>query len=70
MKAKEIRSKTVTELQEAKSSLEKKLLGLRFGFILNDDKKSPAKINEARRDIARINTVLREKQLKDEVGNG
>lgn len=70
MKAKEMANKTVVELQADRNSLEKRILGLRFGSMLKGDKKKSTRVSELRKDIARINTVLREKQLRDEVGNG
>lgn len=67
MKAKEILDKTVAELLEVRRSLEKKRLNVRFGAALKGDKMRPAQYGEIRKDIARINTILREKQLKGEV---
>lgn len=70
MKAKEMLNRTVAELQEERSSLEKKMLSLRFGSVLKGDKTRPTRVSEVRRDIARINTILREKQPRAGVKNG
>lgn len=67
MKAKELSSKNRAELLEVKRSLERKRLGVRFGAVLKGDKARPTQYGGIRKDIARINTILREKQLKGEV---
>lgn len=62
MKVKEILGKTVPELYEMRRSLEKKRLDLRFQSALKGNQAKPNQHNVVRKDIARIHTVLREKQ--------
>ena len=63
MKAKEIRDRSDDELRKALSDLEEQLFKLRFqkstGQIEN-----PIKIREVRKDIARVMTVMTERQAE------
>ena len=63
MKAKEIRERSDDELRKALSDLEEQLFKLRFqkstGQIDN-----PIKIREVRKDIARVMTVMTERQAE------
>ena len=61
MKANEIRSMSVEELQTKLADLKKDLFMLRMQHATNHLDK-PTKISATRRDIARVKTVLREKQ--------
>ena len=61
MKANEIRSLSVEELQSKLVELKKDLFMLRMQLATNH-LDNPTKISAARRDIARVKTVLREKQ--------
>ena len=61
MKATEIRSLSVSELEAKLADLKKDLFMLRMQHATNH-LDNPTKISEARRDIARVKTVLREKQ--------
>ena len=62
MKAKEIREMSAAELETKIAELKKDLFNLRLQHATNqlDDTN---KISEVKRDIARVNTVLRELQL-------
>ena len=62
MKAKEIRSLTAEELQHKLADLKKDLFNLRLQHATNQ-LDNVNKITEVKRDIARVNTVLRELQL-------
>ncbi|MDR3765694.1 MAG: 50S ribosomal protein L29 [Butyricicoccus sp.] len=62
MKAKEIRSLTAEELQNKLADLKKDLFNLRLQHATNQ-LDNVNKITEVKRDIARVNTVLRELQL-------
>ena len=62
MKAKEIRSLTAEELQVKLADLKKDLFNLRLQHATNQ-LDNVNKITEVKRDIARVNTVLRELQL-------
>ena len=61
MKATEIRSLSVEELQSKLIDLKKDLFMLRMQHATNH-LDNPTKIAATRRDIARVKTVLREKQ--------
>ena len=61
MKANEIRSLSVSELEAKLVDLKKDLFMLRMQHATNH-LDNPVKISVTRRDIARVKTVLREKQ--------
>ena len=61
MKATEIRSLSVEELEKKLAGLKKDLFMLRMQHATNH-LDNPTKISAARRDIARVKTVLHEKQ--------
>ena len=61
MKANEIRSLSVAELENKLVDLKKDLFMLRMQHATNH-LDTPTKISAARRDIARVKAVLREKQ--------
>ena len=61
MKAKELNTLSVSELEAKLVELKKDLFMLRMQHATNH-LDNPTKISEARRDIARVKTVLREKQ--------
>ena len=61
MKANEIRNLSVSELEAKLADLKKDLFMLRMQHATNH-LDNPTKISAARRDIARVKTVLREKQ--------
>ena len=61
MKANEIRSMSVSELEAKLVDLKKDLFMLRMQHATNH-LDNPNKITAVRRDIARVKTVLREKQ--------
>ena len=63
MKATEIRKMSVEELDKQLNSLKKDLFMLRMQHATNH-LDNPIKISNVRRDIARVKTVLHEKQLK------
>jgi len=64
---KNLRTLTEVELEEKAGSLKKELFNLRFQFVAGRVE-SPAKIKQTRREIARVKTILREKQ-KGEAGH-
>jgi len=61
MKASELREQTVEELQDKEKELAEKLFALRLQRVTGQ-LESPAKMRDAKRDLARVLTVLREKQ--------
>ena len=63
MKAAEIRNLSVDELNTKLADLKKDLFMLRMQHATNH-LDNPIKISNVRRDIARVKTVLHEKQLE------
>lgn len=63
MKANDIRSMSETELTAKLDELKKDLFMLRMQHATNH-LDNPTKISATRRDIARVKTVIREKQLE------
>ena len=64
MKAKEIRELSVEELEVKLTELKKHLFNLRLQNATNQ-LDNPTRISEVKRDIARVNTILREHQLAE-----
>ena len=65
MKASEIREKTQLELQKELSELKSELFKLRFQLATNQ-LANPMKLREVKKSIARVKTVMRERELKGE----
>ena len=63
MKASEVRAMSVAQLNEKLDALKKDLFFLRMQHATNH-LDNPIKISNVRRDIARVKTVLRQKQLE------
>jgi large subunit ribosomal protein L29 len=61
MKASELREMTESELSEKEKELAQQLFSLRLQKVTGQ-LESPAKIKQVRRDLARVLTVLGEKQ--------
>ena len=66
MKAAELREQTVEDLREREKELAEKLFALRLQKVTGQ-LESPAKVKVARRDLARVLTVLREKERGEQV---
>ena len=64
MKANELRNKSGEELESMLESLKSELFNLRFQLAINQ-LENPHKIKETKKEIARVNTVLRENELKN-----
>ena len=62
MKAAQMREQTVEELRERERELAEQLFALRLQQVTGQ-LENPAKIRLVRRDLARVMTVLREKQV-------
>ena len=62
MKAAEIRELSVAELNEKLSDLKAELFNLRFQHAINQ-LENPMKLKDVKKDIARVKTILREKEL-------
>ena len=64
MKANEVRKMSAAELESKLVDLKKDLFNLRLQHATNQ-LDNTNKINEVKHDIARVNTVIREKQLAE-----
>ena len=62
MKASELRELTVEELLEQDKELSQQLFNLRLQQTTQGQLDNPAKMQQAKRDRARVQTVLREKR--------
>ena len=63
MKANEVRKLSSAELEEKLSDLKKDLFYLRMQHATNQ-LDNPVKISQVKKDIARVQTIIREKQLE------
>ena len=64
MKAAELREMSAAELTKKLGELKEELFNLRFQHAINQ-LDNPGRIETVKRDIARVNTVLRANELKD-----
>ena len=64
MKINKIREMSSPELEKELGELKSELFKLRFSLATNG-LDNPMKIKEVKKDIARINTVLRERELAE-----
>ncbi len=64
MDVKKIREKTAAELNEQLDSLKKELFQLRFQNAINQ-LENPMRISAVKKDIARVKTVLREREIQE-----
>ena len=65
MKTNEIRKQNSSELQKELAELKSELFKLRFQHAANG-LENPMKIRNIKKDIAKVKTILREKELKGE----
>lgn len=65
MKIKEIRDLTTEELQVKVTDLKKELFTQRFALATNN-LDNPMKISAIKKDIAKVLTVIREREIKGE----
>ncbi|NLP15000.1 MAG: 50S ribosomal protein L29 [Clostridium sp.] len=63
MKARDIRERSQDELEKELGELKSELFKLRFQHATNQ-LENPMKLKDVKRSIARIKTVLRERELK------
>ncbi len=63
MKANEIREKTHQELLKEEKELKSELFKLRFQVATNQ-LENPMKLKDVKKSIARIKTIIRERELK------
>jgi len=62
MKVKEIRLKNETELQRDLAAMQEKIRELRFK-LHSQELKNPKELHKLRKDIAKVQTILKEKAL-------
>ena len=63
MKIEKIRSMSPAELASEETRLKKELFNLRFQNVTGQ-LENPVKMRETKRDIARVKTIIREKELE------
>lgn len=64
MKIKDIRAMSSEELKSELDSLKSELFKLRFSLATNG-LDNPMKIKEVKKDIAKVNTILRQRELEE-----
>ena len=62
--AKEIRENTLPELNKKLAELKDELFHLRFQLAINQ-LENPMRITAVKKDIARVKTIIREKEIQD-----
>ena len=62
MNVKEIREMTLPELNEQLGKLKEELFNLRFQLAINQ-LDNPMRVGEVKKDIARVKTIIREKEI-------
>ncbi len=67
MKANEVRKMSAEELEKQLTSLKKDLFYLRMQHATNQ-LDNPVKISQVKKDIARVKTIIRERQLEQRGG--
>jgi large subunit ribosomal protein L29 len=65
MKASEIKEMSLEEMQRKKDDLKEELFNLRFQHEIGQ-LENPQKMKQTKKDIARINTIIREIRVKSE----
>ena len=68
MNAKEIRQSTLPELNDRLTKLKEELFNLRFQLAINQ-LDNPMRIAAVKKDIARVKTIIRENELKNDGTN-
>ncbi len=68
MNVKEIREKNLSELNEQLGKLKEELFNLRFQLAINQ-LENPMRIVAVKKDIARIKTIIRENEIKNDSAN-
>ena len=68
MNAKEIRQNTLPELNDQLTKLKEELFNLRFQLAINQ-LDNPMRIAAVKKDIARVKTIIRENEIKNDSTN-
>ncbi|PLX18799.1 MAG: 50S ribosomal protein L29 [Candidatus Muiribacterium halophilum] len=69
MKAQELRELTIEELREKEEGFKQELFNLRFQAVTGK-LENTSRINSVRKIIARVKTILRQKEMSQSVGGG
>jgi len=69
MKMSDIRDKSIDELKVSEGDLRREMFNLRFQVVTGEIQ-NPRRIRQARREIARLKTVVTEKQRQGAKGSG
>lgn len=64
MKASELRELSLEELEHKLEDLTQELFNLRFQHV-TDQLENPMRLGQTKKDVARVKTVLRERQVPD-----
>ena len=64
MKAKTLREKSLEELQQMKREISSQIVDFRVKKSIGDTSEKPLKIRVMRRDLARVNTLIKEWELQ------
>ena len=64
MKASEVRELTTAELESKLKDLKSELFNLRFQHAINQ-LENPMRLGAVKKDIARVKTIIREKELAE-----
>ena len=64
MTATELKKLNASELQKKLADLKEELFNLRFQLAINQ-LENPMRISAVKKDIARVKTILREKEIQD-----
>ena len=62
MKASELRDLSLTELKSRRKDEQKALLNMKFNKAVAGQLENPARMSLTKREIARLNTIIHEKQ--------
>ena len=68
MKAQEIREMSTAELDKKLADLKDELFHLRFQLAINQ-LENPTRIAAVKKDIARVKTIIRETEIKNDSAN-
>lgn len=67
MKASEIRAMSLDEMRRKADDLKEELFNLRFQHEIGQ-LENPMKMKQTKRDIARVKTIIKESEHKDDTG--
>ena len=68
MKAHELREKSIAELEARLEDEKKALQDMKFNRAIAGQLENPARVPETRKEIARIHTIITEKEQEESAG--